>query len=145
MGVRGLSHLHAPVRTPMSQYIVTTWLICRQSSACCQTNPGVDSARLLKPPCGIWHRDLSGRSFKSCNPGMDWNRRSGTSRRRSTGLRRGEFRGQGNTLNPSWYSSNRSRTMWARYLTERGHCRGGMPSPWRGVPGAQWYLAWCPS
>ena len=80
------------------------------------TRWGMDSTRPLKVCCGIWHQDVSSRSFKSCmlqgGASMDWICLSSTSHRCSIGLRSGEFGGQVNTSNLLLCSSNHSWNMF---------------------------------
>ena len=57
----------------------------------------------LKVCCGIWHQDVSSRSFKSCKlrggASVDWTCLTCTSHRCSIGLRSGKFGGQVNSSN----------------------------------------------
>lgn len=53
----------------MNQNIMTTCLIRRPSSTCCQNTPtrqGVGSTRPLKVSCGTCQQDISSRSFNAC-------------------------------------------------------------------------------
>lgn len=80
----------------------------RRSSSRCATKTavrrrGVDSTRPLTVRCGIWHRDVSSRSCKSCKlwggVSVDRTRLSRTSHGRRVGLRSGESGGRVNTSN----------------------------------------------
>jgi len=74
------------------------------------TRGGMDSTRPLKVCCGVWHQDVSSRSFKSwkLRGGASMGRTclSNTPHRCSIALRSGEFGGQVNTLKSSLCSSN---------------------------------------
>ena len=68
---------------------------------CCQNSPDPSRHGALKVCCGIWHQDVSSRSFKSCKlqggASMDQTCLSSTSHRCMIGLRSGEFGGKVNT------------------------------------------------
>ena len=81
------------------------------------TCQSTESIRPLKVCCGIWHQDVSSRSFKSCKlqggASVDLTFLSSTSHRCLIGLRSGEFGGQVNISNSLVCSSNHSWTILA--------------------------------
>ena len=97
----------------------------------------MDSIRSLKVCCGIWHHDVSSRSFKSCKlrggASVDQNCLSSTPPGCSILLTSGEFGGQVDKSNSLLCSSNHSWTIFAlrHYTAERGHSHQGILFPWK--------------
>lgn len=81
----------------------------------------MDSTRRLKECCGIWHQDVSSRSFKSCKL---ISRESGN-----------------HEVSTGTFLSCFSNYSWACFLqygrahcpVERGHCYRGIPLSWRRI------------
>ena len=127
--------------------MTTCLILCRSPFAAktAQTHRGTESTRPLKMCCGIWHQDVSSRSFKSCKlwggASIDRTCLSSASHRCSIGLRSGEFGACAFALQTIPEPFLLCDT--AHYPSERGYSHQGIPFPWKGVHGLQQCLGRC--